>query len=112
MTLNGIAQADELWRSIRREAENVMAGDPVFGASLSSAILAHPGLGSALAHQIGERLGKSAADRERFARVADQAFAASPDLVDAARRHRSRFHFAGWRPFREGWGHPQAVECL
>ena len=23
MTLNGIAQADELWRSIRREAENV-----------------------------------------------------------------------------------------
>jgi len=86
MTLNGIAQADELWRSIRREAENVMAGDPVFGASLSSAILAHPGLGSALAHQIGERLGKSAADRERFARVADQAFAASPDLVDAASR--------------------------
>ena len=86
MTLNGIAQADELWRSIRREAENVMAGDPVFGASLSSAILAHPGFGSALAHQIGERLGKSAADRERFARVADQAFAASPDLVDAASR--------------------------
>jgi len=86
MTLNGIAQADELWRSIRREAENVMAGDPVFGASLSSAILAHPGFGSALAHQIGERLGKSAADRQRFARVAGEAFAASPDLIDAASR--------------------------
>jgi serine O-acetyltransferase len=86
MIPNETASADDLWRSIRREAESVVAGDTVFGASLSSAILAHPDLDSAVAHQIGERLGKSPADRRQFARLAREAFAASPELVDAASR--------------------------
>src|SRR3954464_13804084 len=77
---------DRLWRSIRREAESAVARDPVFGAALSSAILDHPDFAHALAHQIGERLGKAPADRGRFARVAGARFAASPDLIDAASR--------------------------
>ena len=80
------APVDQLWRSVRREAETALANDPVFGASLSSTILDHPDLGSAIAHQIGERLGKRADDRELFARVAREAFRASPDLIDAANR--------------------------
>ena len=86
MIQDGMLSADQLWRLVQREAENVLAGDPLFGASLSSAILAHSDLGSVLAYQIGERLGKSAADRQKFARVAGEAFAASPDLVEAASR--------------------------
>jgi serine O-acetyltransferase len=77
---------DQLWRSIRREAESAVARDPVFGAALSSAILDHPEFAHALAHQIGERLGKSPADRERFARLAREAFGDSPELVEAASR--------------------------
>jgi serine O-acetyltransferase len=84
MTQNAIPPVDALWLSIRREAESVLARDPLFGASLSVAILDHPGLGNAIAHQIGERLGKRAADREQFARVAREAFRAAPDLIDAA----------------------------
>jgi serine O-acetyltransferase len=84
MTQNVIVPVDQLWRSVRREAESVIASDPLFGGSLSSAILDHPDFASALAHQIGERLGKHAADREQFARIAREAFHASPDLVDAA----------------------------
>ena len=80
------APVDQLWRSVRREAETALANDPVFGASLSSTILDHSDLGSAIAHQIGERLGKRAADREQFARIAGEAFRASPDLIDAANR--------------------------
>ena len=76
--------ADQIWLLVRREAESAAARDPVFGAALASAILHHPDFAHALAHQIGERLGKSAGDRERFARVAGEAFAASPDLIEAA----------------------------
>jgi serine O-acetyltransferase len=86
MTQNAIAPVDQLWRSVRREAESALADDPLFGASLSAAILDHSDLGGALAHQIGERLGQHAADRALFARVAREAFCAAPDLVDAASR--------------------------
>jgi serine O-acetyltransferase len=81
-----ILPIEKLWRSLRQEAERVLSCDPLFGASLSAAILDHPDFGSALAHQIGERLGKSAADRQLFARVAGEAHRASPDLIGAASR--------------------------
>ena len=84
MFQNAIAPADQLWQAVRREAETALASDPLFGASLSSAILDHSDLRSALAYQIGERLGKRAADRVQFARVAREAFHAAPDLIDAA----------------------------
>ncbi|MGH6754440.1 MAG: serine O-acetyltransferase, partial [Bradyrhizobium sp.] len=84
MTQNETASVDQLWQSVRREAEAVLASDPLFGASLSAAISDHSDLGSAIAHQIGERLGRSPADREQFARVAREAFAAAPELVEAA----------------------------
>ena len=77
---------DQLWLSVRREAENAIASDPLFGASLSAAVLDHPDLGSAVAHQIGERLGKHAEDRALFARVAREAYQISPDLIEAASR--------------------------
>ena len=86
MDQDGSASASQLWLSIRREAEIALARDPVFGASLSSAILDHADLGSAVAHQIGERLGRSLADRRQFSRLAREAFQASPDLVEAASR--------------------------
>ena len=83
---NALVPVDRLWLSIRREAENALAGDPLFGGSLSAAILDHGDFGSAVAHQIGERLGRSAVDRQLFARVAREAHHASSDLVDAASR--------------------------
>lgn len=86
MDQDGSASASQLWLSIRREAEIALARDPVFGASLSSAILDHADLGSAVAHQIGERLGRSLDDRRQFSRLAREAFQASPDLVEAASR--------------------------
>jgi serine O-acetyltransferase len=86
MTQKAIVPGEQLWLCVRREAESAMANDPLFGASLLAAILDHSDLGGALAHQIGERLGKRAADRQQFARLAREAFQAAPDLVDAANR--------------------------
>jgi len=81
-----IASIEQLWLSLRHEAEGVVASDPLFGGSLSAAILNHADFGSALAHQIGERLGKRPDDRAQFARVAREAFDAAPELVEAASR--------------------------
>ncbi len=78
--------SDEVWQSVRREAEMAMARDPVFGASLSAAISDQDGLGSAVAHQIGGRLGTRPAECRRFAEVAREAFLAAPDLVETAAR--------------------------
>jgi serine O-acetyltransferase len=84
--MDGMLTIDQLWRTIRGEAERAMARDPVFGAALSSAVLDHPDFAHALAHQIGQRLGKSPEDRARLARVAHEAFVNSPGLVEAAGR--------------------------
>ncbi|MCA6118043.1 serine acetyltransferase [Bradyrhizobium sp. WSM 1738] len=84
--MNGIASVDHLWHAIRSEAESAVARDGVFGAALSSSILDHPDFAHALAHQIGARLGNTAQDRARFTQLAREAFAASPDLIDAASR--------------------------
>jgi len=78
--------SSELWQSIRREADTAMARDPVFGASLSAAILDHDDFGGAVAHQIGERLGTRSGERRQFAKVAREAFLAAPDLVETAAR--------------------------
>ena len=77
---------DRLWHLIRREAEDAIARDPVFGTALTSSIFDHSDFAGALAHQIGARLGRTPEDRARFTRLAREAFAASPGLVDAAGR--------------------------
>jgi serine O-acetyltransferase len=82
----GSLSVDQLWHSIRREAESATVRDPVFGAALSASILDHPDFAHALAHQIGARLGKTSEERARFARLAHEAFAASADLIGAASR--------------------------
>jgi serine O-acetyltransferase len=76
--------AEQLWQTARREAETIAAADPVLAQSLSKSILDHAGLGQALAFQIGQRLGAADDERARFARVVHEAFAAAPELVEAA----------------------------
>jgi serine O-acetyltransferase len=86
MIPDGISSRGTLWRSIRREAETALANDPIFGSSLSTSIFAHSNLGAAVSHQIGQRLGKNMGEQQQFTRVANEAFAASGELTDAASR--------------------------
>ncbi|HYI30716.1 MAG TPA: hypothetical protein VD863_22975, partial [Bradyrhizobium sp.] len=51
MAPDGISPSGEVWRSIRREAEAALARDPIFGRSVSAAILDHQGLGAAVSWQ-------------------------------------------------------------
>ena len=61
-----MALAEELWQSVRREAETVAAADPVLAPSLATSILDHPSLASVLAFQIGQRLGGRDDERARL----------------------------------------------
>jgi serine O-acetyltransferase len=84
MTADNFVSPQDLWQAIRREAEIVASRDHILGTSLQQSILDHPGLGHALAHQIGQRLGARDDERARFTRVANETFAAAPALVEAA----------------------------
>jgi serine O-acetyltransferase len=84
MTADDFVSPQDLWQAIRREAETVAGRDHILATSLQQSILDHPGLGHALAHQIGQRLGATDDERARFARVANETFAAAPELVEAA----------------------------
>jgi serine O-acetyltransferase len=86
MTPKESPSSHDMWQQVRREAETAVAIDPIFGGRLSAAILDHGDLGGAVACQIGERLGKTAAERTQFAQVVCEAFLAAPELVEAASR--------------------------
>jgi serine O-acetyltransferase len=86
MVPDGISSTGAQWRSIWREAETALVHDPVFGNSLSTSIFAHSSLGAAVSHQIGQRLGKDIGQQQQFTRVANEAFAAAPELTETAGR--------------------------
>lgn len=78
--------SESLWQRIRDEAQRAAKADPVFGAAIASAILAHGDFAAALAELIGQRLGGSATERARFTSFARDAFRGEPDLMEAASR--------------------------
>ncbi|TAI64510.1 serine acetyltransferase [Bradyrhizobium sp. Leo170] len=84
MVTDTMVSADALWQLIRRESE-VAASDPLLRGS-SAAILGHPDLGHAVAFVIGQRLGTGNDRRALLTRIANEAFHAEPDLVEAASR--------------------------
>jgi serine O-acetyltransferase len=86
MVAEAMISAESLWQSVRREAEAVAASDPALGKAVALAISDQPGLASAIAFQIGQRLGANGAERAQFSRIASEAFQASPDLIEAAAR--------------------------
>jgi len=83
MTTHETISPSELWQSIQREAGAALAGDPVLGTS-ATALLDHSDLSSALATLIGQQLGTNQIERMRFTRVATEAFADEPALIEAA----------------------------
>ncbi|MBR0793865.1 serine acetyltransferase [Bradyrhizobium jicamae] len=83
MAAGAIASINQLWQSIRREAEVAIECDPVLGRS-AAIVLDHPDFASAVAFLVGQRIGASEPDRSRFTRAATEAHGAERALVDAA----------------------------
>jgi serine O-acetyltransferase len=86
MAKAAIVTSDELWQEIRCEAKRASIADPVFGAALTTTVLAHDDLTAMLADLIGRRLGGTAIERARFTSFSIDAFRGTPALVEAAGR--------------------------
>ncbi|MEM1273861.1 MAG: serine O-acetyltransferase [Pseudomonadota bacterium] len=80
-----VAELDPVWSQITAEAEEAVADEPLLGGLIHSSVLHHATLESALAFRMAQKLSSGEMSEQLLREIADQAFAADPDLGAAAR---------------------------
>jgi serine O-acetyltransferase len=80
-----IAGLDPVWHRIRQESEEAIISEPLMGGLIHSGILHHPTFERALAYRIALKLGSNEMSEQILREIADDAFAAEPELANAAR---------------------------
>lgn len=73
-----------LWRQIRREAEALVAGEPLLASFYHVALLNHVSLQSALAFLLANKLGSNDLQPMLLRQVCEEAYAARPEIIAAA----------------------------
>ena len=76
---------DPVWDRITSEAEEAVAREPLMGGLIHSCVLHHTSLEKALSYRVSAKLNSNEMSMLVLREVADEAFAAAPELVDAAR---------------------------
>jgi len=76
---------DPVWDRITAEADDAVAREPLMGGLIHSCVLHHTSLEKALSYRISAKLNSNEMSMLVLREVADEAYAAAPDLVDAAR---------------------------
>lgn len=76
---------DPVWDRISREARQAVADEPVMGGLVHACVLHHATLQKALSYRISAKLSSNEMSMLVLREVADEAFAADPALVEAAR---------------------------
>ncbi|WP_116133923.1 serine O-acetyltransferase [Tropicimonas sp. IMCC34043] len=84
-TMDQIATLDPVWGRITQEARVAVADEPLLGGLIHSSVLHHPTLERALAYRISMKLASSEMSEQILREIADEAYAADPDLGAAAR---------------------------
>lgn len=72
------------WQHIREEAQQLGGEEPVLASFYHAAILSHSSFASALAYDIAARLGCDSVPAMMLRETASAAYAANPDIVEAA----------------------------
>lgn len=80
-----IAHMDPIWDRVRREAEELAAAEPLMATFVHAVVLHHKSLESAIAYRIAQKLSSPALSEMMLREIADQAFAADPEIGKAAR---------------------------
>ncbi len=77
--------SDEIWLTLRAEAERALASEPLLGKFLNPVLLDHGDFGSALTAILASRLTCGVLDRETLEGIIVDAFKNDDDIVEQAR---------------------------
>lgn len=80
-----IASIDPVWSRIVEEALKAVADEPLLGGMVHACVLHHDNLASALAYRLAQKLASAEMSSQLIRELADEAYRADPDLVEAAR---------------------------
>ena len=82
---SAVSNIDPVWDRIRREARDAVAAEPLMGGLIHGGILHHKCLDTALAQRIAMKLASAEMSEQILRELADEAMAADPEIVAAAR---------------------------
>ena len=80
-----VTSVDPVWDRIKSEATEAVAGAPLLGGLVHSSILHHDTLEAALAFRMSMKLASGEMSEQILREIADEAYAAAPELSAAAR---------------------------
>ena len=80
-----IATVDPVWDRITEEAREAVRVEPLMGGLVHACILHHKSIEKALSYRIAAKLCSNEMSMVILREIADQAYAAQPDLIEAAR---------------------------
>ncbi len=80
-----LAQVDPIWSNIRREAEQIVAGDPAMASFVFATVLNHRRLEDAVINRVAQRLDSNVMGADVIRCAFDDALAANPELGEIFR---------------------------
>jgi serine O-acetyltransferase len=80
-----LATIDPVWSQITEEAREIVRREPLLGGLVHSSVLHHATMERALAYRMSMKLASGEMPEQLLREIADEAYAAAPDLGAAAR---------------------------
>lgn len=80
-----IAHMDPVWDQITKEAEQAVRDEPFMGGLIHACILHHRTIDRALSYRFAAKLSSNEMSMVILREIADEAYAAAPELIEAAR---------------------------
>ncbi len=80
-----VTELDPVWQQITQEAEDAVRQEPLMGGLVHACVLHHRSVERALSYRFAAKLSSNEMSMVILREIADEAYMASPELVEAAR---------------------------
>ncbi|CUH53467.1 serine O-acetyltransferase [Shimia sp. R11_0] len=84
-TQTNVTELDPVWRQITREAEEAVQEEPLMGGLVHACVLHHRSIERALSYRFAAKLSSNEMSMVILREIADEAYAAAPEISEAAR---------------------------